>query len=93
MANQKIFGLIVTDQKIPIIEKPIAKEQCYLCGFTFNNEDCLLMFSDESLEDKRKAHTKCIQSHLRLLPKDTKIALVNESTNEVMTYTSVAENA
>ncbi|HUT82439.1 MAG TPA: hypothetical protein VMZ29_14655 [Candidatus Bathyarchaeia archaeon] len=93
MSNQKIFGLIVTDQKAPIIEKSIAKEQCYLCGFSFSDEDCMLIFSDETLEDKRKAHPKCIQNHLKLLPKDTKIALVNDSTNEVMIYTSVAENA
>ncbi len=93
MANQKIFGLIVTEQKAPIIEKSLPKEQCYLCGFTFSEEDCLLIYSDETLEDKRKAHAKCIQNHLKLLPKDTKIALVNDSTNEVISYTTVAENA
>ena len=93
MSNQKIFGLLVTDQKVPLIEKSDEKDQCYICGFTFEKEDCMLIFSDKELSDKRKAHQKCIFNHLQLLPKETQVALVSVETNEVISYTTVSEKA
>jgi len=93
MANQKIFGLAVTAQKVPMVEKPEEHDQCYLCGFTFSEEDCMIIYSDEKLEDKRKAHSKCIHNHLKLLPKDAKVAIVSIETNEVLSYTTVSGNA
>ena len=93
MSKQKIFGLLVTDQKVPLIEKPNDADQCYICGFRFENEDCMHIFTDENLSDKRKAHQKCIFNHLQLLPKETKVAIVSVETNEVISYTSVSEKA
>jgi hypothetical protein len=90
MAKQKIFGLIVTDQKVPLLEKADEKDQCYLCGFSFGDNDCMFIYADEELTDKRKTHSKCIQNHLKLLPKDTKIAIVSIETNEVISYTTAA---
>ena len=88
MSTQKIFGLIVTDQKIPFLEKPDVKDQCYLCGFNFGDEDCVLVLTDEELNERRKAHQKCVHNHLQLLPKDTKLAIVSVETNEVLSYTT-----
>jgi len=93
MSNQKVFGLLVTDQKVPLIEKPEDKDQCYLCGFTFENEDCMHIFCDKELSEKRKAHQKCIFNHLQLLPKETQVAIVSVETNEVISYTTVSEKA
>lgn len=89
MSKQKVFGLLVTDQKVPLMDKPDEKDQCYICGFTFENEDCMHILSDEKLQDKRKAHQKCISNHLQLLPKETKVAFVSFETNEVLSYTAV----
>jgi len=92
MTTQKIFGLLVNEQKTPIIEKPDNKMQCYLCGFSFQDADeCLIIFIDEDLSDKRVVHAKCIQNHLRLLSDDASIALVSDKTNEVLSYTKVSE--
>jgi hypothetical protein len=90
MSTQKVYGLIVTEQKVPLLEKTEANDQCYLCGFSFNNEDCILILSNEELSDKRKAHQKCLSNHLTLLPKDTKIAIVSVETNEVISYTTTS---
>ena len=91
MSKQKIFGLIVTNQNVPLLEKSDDKEQCYICGFTFNNEDCMVVLTDTDLTDKRKAHQKCIHNHLQLLPKDTQIAVVSEESNEIISYTTVSQ--
>ena len=91
MPLQKIFGLIVTTQKSPLIEKPEEKEQCYLCGFNFTNENCMTILADKKLNDRRKVHSKCIYNHLNILPKGTKIALVHTTTNEVLAYTTASE--
>ncbi len=88
MSVQKIFGLIVTEQKVPLLEKPEEKDQCYLCGFTFGDEDCVLVLVNEDLNERRKTHQKCLQSHIQLISKDTKIALVCVETNEVIAYTT-----
>lgn len=88
MSTQKIFGLIVTEQKVPLLEKPKEKDQCYLCGFTFGDEDCILVLVNEELNERRKAHQKCLQSHIQLLSKDTKLAIVSVETNEVIAYTT-----
>lgn len=90
MSTQKVFGLVVTEQKVPLLEKTESNDQCYLCGFSFSDEDCILVLVDEKLEDKRKAHQKCLQNHLTLLPKETKVAIVNVETNEVIAYTSTS---
>ena len=89
MTSQKIFGLIVNAQQIPIVEKSEPNDQCYICGFAFSDEDHYSIYSDKALSDRRKIHQKCIQNHLQLLPKETKIALVSVETNEVLTYTTV----
>ena len=88
MSTQKVFGLIVTEQKIPLLEKPDEKDQCYLCGFTFGEEDCVLIITNEDLSERRKSHQKCLQNHLQLLSKDTKLAIVSVETNEVIAYTT-----
>ncbi|RLI69312.1 MAG: hypothetical protein DRP02_10880 [Candidatus Gerdarchaeota archaeon] len=94
MSSQKIFGLLVSEQKAPIIEKPEEKEQCYLCGFSFKEaEDCMIIFVNEDLTEKKHVHGKCIQNHLRLLSNDAKIALVSIETNEILSYTTVSEKA
>ena len=90
MSIQKVFGLVVTDQKVPLLEKTETNDQCYLCGFSFDNEDCILILADDKLTDKRKAHQKCLHNHLTLLPKDTKIAIISVETNEVIAYTSTS---
>ncbi len=90
MSMQKVFGLVVTEQKVPLLEKTETNDQCYLCGFSFNAEDCILILTDEKLEDKRKAHQKCLQNHLTLLPKDTKVAIISVETNEVISYTTTS---
>ncbi|MFW9924162.1 MAG: hypothetical protein ACFFDW_12835 [Candidatus Thorarchaeota archaeon] len=87
MTQQKIYGLIVTDQKIPLVEKPDEAEQCFLCGFSFKKDDCMYIYTNNELNDRRKVHSKCIQNHLQLLPKETKIALVSVETNEILAYT------
>ena len=92
MSTQKIFGLIVTDQKVPLLEKPEEKDQCYICGFTFGEEDSMLVFVDSELTDKRKVHSKCINNHLKLLPKDAKVAVVSVETNEVISYTTAHQS-
>ena len=91
MTHQKIFGLVVTTQKAPLIDKPEEKDQCYLCGFNFGNENCMFILTDKKLNDRRKVHSKCIYNHLNLLPKGTKIALVHTTTNEILAYTSASE--
>lgn len=91
MAAQKIFGLIVTDQKIPYVEKAGDSDQCYICGFKLSGEDCLFVFVDTEYTDKRKIHQKCLQNHLQLLPKDAKIAIISFETNEVIAFTPVKE--
>ena len=91
MLVQKIYGLIVTAQKIPLVEKAETNDQCYLCGFAFGDENYFLIYSDEKLSDRRKVHQKCIQNHLQLLPSNTKIALISVETNEVIAYTQVNE--
>ena len=91
MAQQKIFGLVVTDQKVPLLEKPEAEDQCYICGFRFDNEDCMIILIDEKLTNRRRVHSKCISNHLQLLPKDTKIAIVNVETNEILSYTPAGQ--
>ncbi|MBD3192364.1 MAG: hypothetical protein GF308_17125 [Candidatus Heimdallarchaeota archaeon] len=89
MSSQKIFGLLVDDQKSPIIEKPGEAEQCYICGFSFDSTDeCVFIFTDKELSERKKIHKKCLQSHLVLMPQDTKIALISEDTNEILSYTS-----
>ncbi|NHJ41029.1 MAG: hypothetical protein FK731_13440 [Asgard group archaeon] len=93
MSIQKIYGLIVTAQKIPLVEKAEKNDQCYICGFTLGDENYFSIFSDENLTDRRKVHQKCIQNHLQLLPNDTKIALVSVETNEVIAYTHVNEKS
>lgn len=93
MTSQKIFGLLVTGQKNPIVEKTDATTQCYICGFRFENEDSMVILSNKDFNDRRRVHAKCIQNHLKLLPDDTKIALVNNDTNEVLSYTTVSEKA
>jgi hypothetical protein len=92
MTTQRIFGLLVTSQNIPLIEKSSAEDQCYICGFSFKDEDHLSIYSNKELSDRRKVHQKCIQNHLQLLPSKTKIALISVETNEIITYTSVSEN-
>ncbi len=91
MSKQKIHGLIVTNQKVPLLEKSVDKEQCYICGFTFEKEDCMVVYIDADLTDKRKVHQKCIHNHLQLLPKDTQIAVVSEESNEILSYTTVSQ--
>lgn len=91
MSIQKVFGLIVTEQKVPLLEKPEEKDQCYLCGFTFGDEDCVLVLINEDLSERRKTHQKCLQSHLQLLAKDSKLAIVSVETNEVIAYTTNGE--
>jgi len=93
MSKQKVFGLLVTSQKAPFIEKPNEVDQCYICGFRFEDEDCMHIFTDEELSDRRKAHQKCIFNHLQLLSKETKVAIVSVETNEVISYTTVSEKA
>lgn len=91
MTQQKIFGLVVTDQKVPLLEKPEPDEQCYICGFRFNDEDCMTILIDDKLANRRRVHSKCISNHLQLLPKDTKIAVVNVETNEILSYTPAGQ--
>ena len=92
MCEQKIFGLLVTEQKIPFIEKAEKSDHCYLCGFSFKDgEDCMIVFSDEELNTRKRIHGKCLQNHLILNPKGEEIALVNMKTNEVMTYSNLKE--
>lgn len=91
MAQQKIFGLVVTDQKIPLLEKPDTADQCYLCGFRFNEENCMIILVDKEFIERRKVHSKCIGNHLQLLPKDTKIAIISVETNEILSYTSASQ--
>ena len=88
MSTQKIFGLIVTEQKIPLLEKPKEKDQCYLCGFNFGEDDCVLVLVNKELNERRKAHQKCVHNHLQLLSKETKLAIVSVETNEVISYTT-----
>jgi hypothetical protein len=88
MTIQKIHGLIVNTQQVPLVEKSSKEDQCYICGFTFGDEDYYSIYSDKDLTDRRKVHQKCIQNHLQLLPNDAKIALVSVETNEVLTYTT-----
>ena len=88
MSTQKIFGLIVTEQKVPLLEKPEEKDKCYLCGFNFGEEDCVLVLVNEELNERRKAHQKCVHNHLQLLSKDTKLAIVSVESNEVISYTT-----
>lgn len=89
MSSQKIFGLLVDDRKSPIIEKPGANEQCFICGFSFDsNDECVFIFTDKELSERKRIHKKCLQGHLLLMPKDAKIALISEDTNEVLSYTS-----
>ena len=92
MVTQKIFGLVVTDQKIPLLEKPEENDQCYICGFRFDTEDCMFILVNKELDDQRKVHAKCIQNHLQLLPKDSKIALVSTENNEVIAYTTASQS-
>ncbi|NHJ03724.1 MAG: hypothetical protein EAX90_02795 [Candidatus Heimdallarchaeota archaeon] len=89
MTQQKIFGLVVTDQKVPLLEKPDTTDQCYLCGFRFNEEDCMIISIDKEFTDRRKVHSKCISNHLQLLPKETKIAIISVETNEILSYAPV----
>lgn len=91
MSKQKIYGLIVTSQNIPSIEKSDDKEQCYICGFTFSNEDCMVVYADSELTDKRKVHQKCIQNHIQILPKGTQIAIISEESNEILSYTAESQ--
>jgi hypothetical protein len=91
MPPQKIYGLIVTEQKVPLVEKADKNDQCYICGFAFSDENYMSIYSNEELSDRRKVHQKCIHNHLQLLPNDTKIALVSVETNEVIAYTQVSE--
>ena len=86
MSTQKIFGLLVTGQNVPLIEKPDENAQCYLCGFRYKSEDCMVILVNKDLNDKRRVHIKCIENHLKLLPAEIKIALVNVDTNEVVSY-------
>ncbi|MHA1557794.1 MAG: hypothetical protein ACTSPM_12785 [Candidatus Heimdallarchaeota archaeon] len=58
MSTQKVFGLIVTNQKIPLLEKPDEKDQCYLCGFTFGEEDCVLIITNEDQKITPKMFTE-----------------------------------
>ncbi|MEA2070994.1 MAG: hypothetical protein U9O98_06850 [Asgard group archaeon] len=91
MTKQKVFGLLVNEQKVPYLQKPKEKEHCYLCGFSLKEEeDCIVIFADKEYSDKRKVHGKCLQNHLRSLDEDVTIGLINAKTDELITEKPVS---
>lgn len=88
MTKQKIFGLIVSNETTPYIEKVGKNVQCYICGFTFKDEDGLTVFVDEELKIKKKVHSKCLHSHILQLPEVKKIAMVDKESEEILCYSN-----